>query len=405
MRVLLITEPRRVDLYQFLQHDTKNEYYILWKDAKLFNPTKPDFVAECFSWEEFNSPTDILNKLQPAKIVFYEIIDVLQIALCITANYKNIPTLFIDHGLKPDSMEAFFAFYDSQPQITVNEKLKSAGTHFFSGLRNRMYYLSCINKIRAKNIVPFLRLMVQLQLMHPMKALQKNNFDERTPNQFILFCKHNITLYQYYYFIQSKIISIVGNPQYDEFKIELKNETKQDPYIVYIDADYLESDVYGWDKNFHQKVARNLEEFAVSEKIKMHIKLHPRSNEELWAGYNLNSEYITILKQGNFIELYLKAELILAHYTSLLMGLVPAQKNIVLLGWRPSNPQVAGTDFDKYDLMHQSMYCEDLKEKYSYWILHNKTLLNQKQFLDFLVEFNTPFDGKATQRIIDIFSK
>ncbi|MBL0050259.1 MAG: hypothetical protein IPP29_01425 [Bacteroidetes bacterium] len=85
-------------------------------------------------------------------------------------------------------------------------------------------------------------------------------------------------------------------------------------------------------------MARNLEEFAVSEKIKMHIKLHPRSNEELWAGYNLNSEYITILKQGNFIQLYLKAELILAHYTSLLMGLVPAQKNIVLLGWRPSNP-------------------------------------------------------------------
>ena len=75
------------------------------------------------------------------------------------------------------------------------------------------------------------------------------------------------------------------------------------------------------------------------------------------------------------------------------------KKNVVILGWNP-DPHIEGADFSKTGLCHSSMHIEDLNTKYSYWVQHNLAVENEANYQAFLKKYNYPFDGKASQRII-----
>ncbi len=79
--------------------------------------------------------------------------------------------------------------------------------------------------------------------------------------------------------------------------------------------------------------------------------------------------------------------------------LLACSKNIVLLGWHPQ-PLIFGDDFSKSGLCHVSFYPQELMNKFDQWIADNKTISNANALDAFLKEYNYPFDGKATERVI-----
>src|SRR5206468_7595157 len=97
---------------------------------------------------------------------------------------------------------------------------------------------------------------------------------------------------------------------------------------------------------------------------------------------------------------YLQAKLILGFSSSLLTGLLCARKNIVLLGWHPK-PGIFGTDFSKTGLCHVSLVTSDLQKQFSMWANNNLARNNDAAYKDFLNQCNNPFDGKATERVIE----
>ncbi len=80
-------------------------------------------------------------------------------------------------------------------------------------------------------------------------------------------------------------------------------------------------------------------------------------------------------------------------------GFLSAQKNVVLLGWHPE-PGIFGADFSQTGLCHLSLYPNELGTKFDYWVSHNLCKDNEVQYLNFLKEFNYPFDGQAGQRVL-----
>jgi len=147
-------------------------------------------------------------------------------------------------------------------------------------------------------------------------------------------------------------------------------------------------------------VAQALNDFADEQKIKLYIKLHPFSDRSNWSDYPLNSEYVKILQEGDFTQLYLDAKLILGFSSSLITGLLCAKKNIVLLGWHP-DPLIFGTDFSKTGLCHTSFSISDLQKKFAEWVNNNLVEKNEAAYEEFLGKCNNPFDGKATDRVIN----
>ena len=233
------------------------------------------------------------------------------------------------------------------------------------------------------------------------KALNLNPFPEKDAGVYILFNKNNYIHYNYLYHINQSNVSYSGIPAFDFLQ-----KTEEHEHIIYIDHPYFELNLLGWDENHHHKIALALNSFSENKKKMIYVKLHPRSDINIWNSYALNSSYIKIIQTGNFESLYANAKMVLGYSSSLIPGFLSARKNVVLLGWFPIDKEIKGLeDLSSMNICHLSLEIDDLNTKYSLWEIENKAKKDTRAYKEFLNKYNFPFDGKATERIIKKFSE
>ena len=403
-KILLLFPKKRKDLFYFFEKDKKNKYYLLDDDDDEgdFKQLQDgiNFIADIYHWKDYTSPKQLLRKINPDKIIFGEIFDIKQIALCIYANSIAVPTFFIDHGVYGSS-EEYTQIHASLEKSILKNKLKKIKNSIFQVIKNRFFYYSVTTHVSWKSLPSFLKLPLYSFIHSTFNALIKLPFKERTPAHFILFCKQNIDRVNQIYFAENKKVHITGFPYYDFYS---SMAPKNDDYIVYIDHPYLEVGYLGWDKYHHEKIAKKLNDFAKKNKTKIYVKLHPKSNILFWKAYELDSGFIEVLQFGNFENLYLNAKLLLSYSSSLLIGFLCAKKNVVLLGWHPT-PQILGINYFDMNLCHLSLDINELENEYHYWLQNNICKKNQKAYSYFIENYNFPFDGHATERILNLIDR
>lgn len=398
--VLLLFHPDRADSYDYLSKDTKNRYFILWHEKPNPNAKQlPGFIEHEYFWKQFTTPAVLLNEIKPDVILFGEIFDLKQIALMVEAGARNIRTAFLDHGASSDPNLAVFR-HVTEHKRNLKNKLSTFVFRAFSILRNRLFYFSVTDRIERESRAAFLRLPNYMLRYSPYGALNKVYFKERIPDKFLIFSRNNRAELDYIYRIPEEKVLYTGIPFFD-FLYE--SESKEEDYLVYIDHPYLEVGIFNWSADHHRKIAKELNDFAVKNKIKIYIKLHPRSEPEIWKKYNLDKDYIEVIKEGNYNELYKKAKVILGFSSTLMTGFLCAKKNLVILGWHPK-PEIIGFDHSSLGLCHRSMDPTDLTKKFHEWTGNNLSKTNKAAYDKFIFDFNHPFDGKASERIIDFIN-
>ena len=103
-------------------------------------------------------------------------------------------------------------------------------------------------------------------------------------------------------------------------------------------------------------------------------------------------------------DLYRNADLIVGYASTLMIGFISAKKNVVLVGWHPE-PGIFGPDYSVYGVCHKSLNIDYAEKDYDYWNAHNLCEDNVECYQNFVKLFNFPFDGKATQRVINAITQ
>lgn len=406
MRILVIVPPERLDFYNYLENDTTNDYLLLWhetkEELKEARPSIPDLFKETYYWSRFATATALIKKIRPDKIIFFEIIDQRQIALIICAGEKKITTFYLEHGAAGSREAAIERF---QIQGFVNKQrfpylLKRIGTSLFKVVQSKFFFYSNLkgfNSLKSRfkyYLLPF------VMLRHtPNKTLHTFIFRERVPKFSIVFNKVNFEEYQLITGIGEDEALFTGLPFYDKYFLS-PGHTNGD-HIVYIEHPYLEEKLLNWNEEHHRFIAQSLQQFANTNKQLVYIKLHPRSDMSRWIKWNIEGEFVKIIKQGDFTDLYLSSKLILGYSSSLINGFLCARKNIVLLGWHPE-PRIFGNNFSDTGLCHSSLSPDDLETKFEYWVTHNQAENEPDKYNRYLKDYNYPFDGKATERVLKV---
>lgn len=403
MVILLIVQPDRIDNYEYLKNDSKNEYVLLWYEKKPTSPLPveqyPIHFSRIIFWADFTTPQQIINDVKPDKIVFFEIIDLRQIALIVCAGANNITTFYLEHGAAGDKNTAISRWNEvTMRRHKIPYLLKRLRTQFFDALKSKLFYYSVFRGFSSpKSYLQYLALPVKMLSGSPNKILSHNLFRERAPKYSIVFNKINFEQFALYTGISEEDALFTGVPFFDKYHCP---DLKAGDHIIFIDHPHLEENILDWTPEFHKKIADTIFRFAEKHKTKTYVKLHPRSNIKTWKSYNYNSDYIEILQLGDFTELYLTSKLILGYSSSLINGFLCARKNVVQLGWHPE-PAIFGMDFSKTGLCHVSFAPEDFESKYDYWVNNNLAKSNVAAYEAFLKACNFPFDGHAEKRIIE----
>ncbi len=400
MRIVFVCPPHRKDFYQYITNILKleHEVFLLW-EYKLKPETLPNYDEGIMPlyWSNYATPKELLEKIKPDRVIFFEIIDLWQIPLIVTCHKFKVKTFFVEHGVG-NSVELVIGRFNEIPSL--KERLALYAKKIFYSLpriiKNRYFFVSAAQYLPAKDIPNYFRLTSYFKKYTPFHALSKLKFRNRTPHFALLFNRNNIDPFLLYNEIESQNIIIEGVPFFDKYFLR---EVVEKDHIVFIEHPYLEEGILNWDNKWHEKIARSLERFAIDYNVSVIVKLHPRSVISNWTRYNL-SPLIEIKQKEDVTNDMLTAKLVLGYSSTLINALVTSKKNVVLLGWHP-NPVIFGDDFSKSGLCHASFKVEELFEKYNYWLENNLTFDNKSALENFIKEYNFPFDGKATERIIE----
>ncbi len=398
MRIVIVSDPKRKDFHGYLIAHLKSlhEIFILWNykphDEEVFCETKYLY------WKDYSTPKQFLLRIKPDRIVFFEIIDFWQIPLIIACHQYKVTSFFLEHGVG-NSIEQVQSRFLELSSVKERWKIYSNKlvSNFFRILKNRIFFYSVLSYLQTEELKKYLKLPVYYKKHTPLHALSKLKFRKRTPHFAILFNRNNVEPFLLYNEIEKENIFTEGVPFFDKYYYYGKESTGN--HIVFIEHPYLEEGILNWSPQFHEFVAKALESFAKERKIKLIIKLHPRSDIRNWFKYNLNEQFITIRQKEDVTQELLSAKLVLSYSSTLMNVLLACRKNTVLLGWHPK-PLIFGDDFSKSGLCHVSFYPQELMNKFDQWIADNKTISNANALDAFLKEYNYPFDGKATERVI-----
>lgn len=399
MRIVIVSDPYRKDFYNYIIDNLvgEHELFILWdyKKEKQHDRTVHGEVKFLY-WKDYLTPKIFLDKIKPDRVIFFEIIDFWQMPLIIACHQYRVTSFFVEHGVG-NNVEMVVARFNEM--LPLKSRLlfysKKLGSTFLRVLRNRIFFLSAAGYLDKKDRLKYLKLLLYYKKFTPIHALSLLKFRRRTPHFAILFNKNNISPFRFYNDIETENIISEGVPFYDKF--HLLNLSGQE-HLFFIDHPYLEFNLLGWDDNFHERIARALESFAVERQVKIIVKLHPKSNLKNWERYNLHP-LIDLKQHEDVTKEMLSAKLILGYSSTLISVMILCKKNIVLLGWHPE-PKISGEDFSKTGLCHVSYTPNDLPEKYNNWLCRNLTEQNDAALYAFQQEYSYPFDGKATQRVI-----
>jgi hypothetical protein len=403
LRFLLIVPPLRQDFYAYLEQTPNADFYILFYEHEKdsVGVPLPSFIKGQYFWSHYRTPKELLEEIRPSKLIFFEILEQRQISLIITANYYKYTTFYLEHGAAGDKETARqrsqsgklgHVLFNRVPNI-VNRLSKSSG----DALLVKKFYFSSIGLLGMGSKKNFLRLPFLMLWYKPNKALMACKFPERIPDKCILFNRTNFEEFELYTGVTEANCTMEGVPFLDDFYRERNDDSGG---IVYVEHPLLEEGLCGWTGEHHKRIALALFQLAEVRKEKVLVKLHPRSSIALWMSYNLKSDFFQIVQEGNFTEDYLRSKLILSYASSLVSGFLCAKKNVVLLAWHPV-PHIFGADFSQTGLCHLSMTVDDLNDKLDSWISNNLAINNADKSSKFIREFNFPFDGKATERVID----
>ena len=386
MKILTIVPPTRPDYYDYLLQFKDIDWVLIWFEHSSKMPANlPESALqfrEILYWNDYKTPSKLLEKVKPDRILFFEIIDLRQIALIVSASHAGIPTYFSDHGAAADR-DATVRFVQSHTfkRNTWPYLVERLRNDLANVIRSKYFYFSVRKGFKTiGSYMKYLSLPFKMLFKSAHAVLLQTKFKERIPLVPIIFNQPNYEDFESYTGARKEEVFFSGVPFFDNYYAE---QPLSDDYLVYIDHPYYEDSLAGWTRAHHENIANQLFKFAEKNKVLLYIKLHPRSNKTIWDGYRFNEKYIKILQNGDFRDLYLKAKLIFGYSSSLINGFLCAKKNVVILGWNP-DPHIEGADFSKTGLCHSSMHIEDLNTKYSYWVQHNLAVENEANYQAFL---------------------
>jgi hypothetical protein len=400
MKIVIVADPSRQDFYNYIVDNlaSHHELRLLWHYTKQ-NAEVPTYGNCSFLyWNDYFTPWQFFKKERPDRVLFFEIIDFWQISLVIACHRFKVVSFFVEHGVGSD-VRTVISRFNEVPSVKqrLSYYLKKLAFNSYRVFRSRVFFFAAARYLSSQEKGKCIKLFYYYKKYTPIHALSLVKFRRRTPHYAILFNRNNIRSFLLYNEIERSCILTPGVPFFDRY---FRSEVSEKEHIVFIEHPYLESHLLGWDDPYHEKIARAIEALAIKEQTNIIVKLHPFSDIRNWTRYSLTS-LVTIKQQEDITNELLSAKLILGYSSTLMNVLIASKKNVVLLGWHPK-AQIFGDDLSRTGLCHVSFAPSELFEKYDYWIANNSATSNPSALKQFLEEYNYPFDGKATERIIDI---
>lgn len=403
-RILLVGDYNRTDFLLFakLLHKEIDFYFIEFLNKRELTNSECLKYGKVLYWKNYKSAYQLLDVLQPSKIVFYFIESFNHVALNVACKVKGVPTYHLEHGLR-----FTLAFYKSFNKSIAKPTKETSFVNRLSVLRdiydkfrNRQFFQKTVSESPAKEsnfLNDFFKVRKENGVFDTFQ-LVKNNL--RLPDQYISFSPLIFNFHKELENLSDSYpVHFIGIPQFDHFAA-LKQLAGKGENLLFIDQPLHEQAVYGWTSIEKQKLLKGLLQIAIHLKKKLYIKPHPLN--DLSAYNEINDNACVAIIEGQWDEVIKEVNTVLGFSSTLLLPFIAMHSiNCYLLEMHPERGEEPYSQFLlNSGACHAAFSFEDLEEKMKNW---NDWNVEQMQYKDqFIQDYMYKFDGKSSDRLKSI---
>lgn len=356
--------------------------------------------SSIYYWKDFANAQDIINKINPGKIVFMGIEGSNTIALNITAKNLGIETLYLQHGM-------FHKFSDYVKWAEVEDAERNEKKEFNESAQEvdryflLLFFLRTVLFVKPLALIYIFRLQNLKRKFPEILALKKLPSKYRKASKYVVFTKDNASIFYERDSVDENDVIEIGNFEMDSFfKGEKQDLNPFEKYFLLIDEPWSEvkeyaSPGFGISKDQTNDFYKKLSEFAKRNSAKLKIKLHPYSYASDFFVSDPNIEY---LKETDIVDLILKSEAVFGFSSTLMLPAIYYKKCCLFNLWQEMSFQQDMKDLDIVQVLdYRNFTIDDIDfEKV------NKSNQNLELFVKKYL-FKT--DGKAAERLKEILQK
>ena len=380
-KILVYWDYRRTDtLLPFLRLAQEFDFVFIYFRYPAEDPVN-EFTFERVYWISYQSGFHLIEQTKCDAILFVELSNLYAIALNYAARGRNIPTFWMDHGIKVN----FDIYIEWQLSATPKPENRS---NLFKKLHTLFFYLASARRLRLRDLKLALRLPLQLK-SDGERAFSRNQFEARRPLRYILFSEQNAQYYVTRDRASKREIIYIGNPFFDDFKNSavLKTNGASSRYCLLIDEGALEycGITLADKKEFIQK----LNSIALEENLSLYVKLHPVNYNEPDTLIDSNIVYF---RSANLINLINEAQFCFGMSSTVVLPLLCFGKIIIF----DVNNDIQ-QEMKKYgvNMIDYKQFTKD--EFFSY-----RDFDDESSRTNFETHFLYKMDGMATNRLVSI---
>ena len=319
-RVLLYWDVTRKDLLvPFIDLKDKIDFVIIWgEEAYPDNHPFPQIFAH-----DFSTPYQLLKKINPHKVLFFNLNSFPQIAINLAAKNMGITTYVMHHGIHHSDY------------IELNNIIKKHGIHkkrkLISNFSTLMFYFSALRIKNLRQIPKYFQYACVRQIKDRLTASQEFQFDSRMPDFYINLSPHNAIIAKRLDGIEddNKFLYI-GHPFFDKIITRLnelkKSVEKENRYFLLIDfpnnENVLTFKYLGAEgkRRFYQRLSA----LAALSGYRLKIKLHPSGYK---SPYNYKDHNIDLIYDTDLAILIHNAETCFSFFSTLLIPIIFSKKH------------------------------------------------------------------------------
>lgn len=323
----------------------KKHYLLVWpthrKDwIKVFEDLKEDFdftflpstfpheqnYADhfyCRYWSEFNSAQELIKEIQPDGIIFMSIESGLSIALNYVAKKEGLKTYILQHGIYTNYRD-----YRNRERLWRKKQLaKSVRQEQYQRSFSSLLFISrSLKALERWKLIP-IALYTQLQQhIGPYWAARHLPLKLKRADHYLCYSPYNATIHKETDRISEDEIIYIGSPDLVPY-LQEEEELIEDHFYLHIDQALAENSLGEETLSKKEMIGfyLKLNEFCLSKKAKLYIKLHPESYQSEWLPQHENIQYLRQVE--NFNRIIQSAQGCFGFYSTMI---IPA------IYWRPT---------------------------------------------------------------------
>ena len=295
-------------LHAFKRLNDDFDFHYIFHITKPQNEVNHSGTENLLYWQDYSSAQELLEKVRPEKIVMMGTQAINTTALNIVARKKGIETIVLQHG-----MFHTYADYLNLAREEIKQRARSKQYETSDAEVDRVFLLKFFLRSIATTAPTAIFYMFKLQYfkrkMLEIEAFKAVRSKFRIPSKYVVFTKHNASIYLERDGASESDLIEIGNPEMDAyFNYEAISKSSED-YFLLIDQPWAEVKDYGspgfgiskeQTNYFYHKLAK----YAESKSAKLKIKLHPYSYKSDFHIKHPNIEYI---KDTDIVELIMES--------------------------------------------------------------------------------------------------